>query len=123
MLPIHGLYEVALRVKNLPQAEAFYCNILGLEVGLRDKPRKWVFLRVGGQAGMLVLQEDPDHWSPQHLAFTVQEADLERAVAALRAHGVSVEGPLTHDWMPAKSAYFSDPDEHDLELCAPLTNA
>jgi len=123
MLPIQGLYEVALRVKNLSQVEAFYCDILGLEVGLRDEPRKWLFLRAGGQAGMIVLQEDPDHWSQQHVAFSVQEADLERAVAALRSHGVSVEGPLTHDWMPAKSAYFSDPDGHDLELCAPLTHA
>lgn len=68
MLPIQGLYEVALRVKNLPQAEAFYCDILGLEVGLRDEPRKWLFLRAGGQAGMIVLQEDPAHWSQQHLA-------------------------------------------------------
>lgn len=54
MLPIQGVYEVAIRVKNLPQ--------------------------------------------------------------------VAVEGPMVHDWMPAKSAYFSDPDGHDLELCAPLIN-
>lgn len=120
MLGIQGLYEVALRVKNLAQAEAFYRDILGLEVGLRDEPRRWVFLRAGGQAGMIVLQEDPQHWSPQHLAFTVREADLEQAVAALRDRGVTVEGPMTHDWMPAKSAYFSDPDGHALELCAPL---
>ncbi len=122
MLPIQGLYEVALRVKNLPQAEAFYCDIVGLEVGLRDEHRKWVFLRAGGQAGIVVLQEDPEHWVREHLAFTVQEADLERAVAALREQGVAVEGPMTHDWMPAKSAYFSDPDGHDLELCAPLAH-
>ena len=120
MLPIRGVYEVAIRVKNITQAEAFYCDILGLEVGLRDEPRKWVFLRAGGQAGMIVLQEDPEHWSPQHLAFTVHEADLDRAVNALREQGIAVEGPMVHDWIPAKSAYFSDPDGHDLELCAPL---
>ena len=120
MLPIQGLYEVALRVKNLSQAEAFYCDILGLEVGLREESRKWVLLRAGGQAGMIVLQEDPEHWVQEHLAFTVQEADLDRAVAALREQGVAVEDPMTHDWMPAKSAYFSDPDGHALELCAPL---
>ena len=74
--------------RNLAQAEAFYCETLGLEVGIRDDARKWLFVRVGGQAGMIVLQEDPQDWSPQHLAFTVREADLERAVAALRDRGV-----------------------------------
>ena len=123
MLGIRGVYEVALRVKDLAQAEAFYCETLGLEVGIRDEARKWLFVRVGGQAGMIVLQEDPQDWSAQHLAFTVGEADLERAVAVLRGRGVAVEGPVTHDWMPAKSAYFSDPDGHALELCAPLTPA
>ena len=39
MLPIRGLYEVAIRVKQLPRAEAFYRDILGLEVGIRDERR------------------------------------------------------------------------------------
>jgi hypothetical protein len=25
---------------------------------------------------------------------------------------------VTHDWIPARSVYFADPDGHDLELCA-----
>ena len=69
---------------------------------------------------MIVLQEDAEGGLPQHLAFTVNDADLDGAVAALRDRGVAVEGPVTHDWMPARSAYFSDPDGHALELCAPL---
>ena len=39
MLPIRGLYEVAIPVKDLPRAEAFYRDVLGLEVGLRDERR------------------------------------------------------------------------------------
>jgi catechol 2,3-dioxygenase-like lactoylglutathione lyase family enzyme len=39
MLPIRGLYEVAIRVKHLPRAEAFYRDMLGLDVGIRDKRR------------------------------------------------------------------------------------
>ena len=27
---------------------------------------------------------------------------------------------MLHDWIPARSLYFSDPDGHDVELCAPL---
>ena len=44
--------------------------------------------------------------------------NLERAAALLRDRGVAVNGPVFHQWMPAKSIYFSDPDGHDLELCA-----
>ena len=123
MLRIRGLYEIAIRVKDLGKSEAFYRETLGLEVGLRDERRKWLFLRAGGQVGMVVLQEDQGEWPKQHFAFTVDEADLEEGARALERDGVALEGPVYHEWMPAKSIYFSDPDGHDLELCAPLTKA
>ena len=123
MLPIRGLYEVAIRVKDLAKSEVFYREILGLEVGVRDERRRWLFLRAGGQAGVVVLQEDRGMWPTQHFAFTVEDVDIEAAATALRQQGVGVEGPVYHEWMPAKSVYFSDPDGHDLELCAPVRNA
>jgi lactoylglutathione lyase len=120
MLPICGLYEIAIRVKDLPRAESFYCEVLGLEVGLRDEERTRVFLRAGGQNGMIVLQEDKSEWPTLHFAFTVNEADIEDAAARLKEQGVEAVGPVFHEWMPALSVYFSDPDGHDLELCAPV---
>jgi lactoylglutathione lyase len=118
MLPIRGIYEIAIPVKELSRAEAFYLKILGLEVGLRDRTRNWLFLRAGGQAGMVVLQENPKEWPTQHFAFAVSEPELERATALLRERNVIVDGPYFHEWMPAWSVYFSDPDGHQLELCA-----
>lgn len=123
MLPIRGLYEVAIPVKDLSRAEPFYREVLGLEEGLRDERRKWLFLRAGGQAGMIVLQENKGEWPSQHFAFTVDEAEIERAAALLRKLGVKNEGPVFHEWMPAKSVYFSDPDGHALELCAPVNGS
>jgi catechol 2,3-dioxygenase-like lactoylglutathione lyase family enzyme len=120
MLPIRGIYEVAIPVKDLPRAETFYCEVLGLEVGLRDEKRNWLFLRAGGQQGMLVLQENKGEWPLTHYAFTVEEADIERAAEMLKTKGVEIDGPHFHEWMPAKSVYFSDPDGHALELCAPV---
>ena len=110
MLPITGVYEVAIRVKELARAEPFYREVLGLEIGLRDDSRNWLFLRAGGQAGMVVLQEDKGDWPTQHFAFTVDEAEIERAAAQLRGRGVAVKGPVFHEWMPAKSVYFEDPE-------------
>lgn len=119
MLPIRGLYEIAIRVKDLERAESFYREVLGLEVGLRDERRRWLFLRAGGGAGMVVLQENKGDWPTQHLAFTIDAADVERAAGLLAERGVEIDGPHYHDWMPATSIYFSDPDGHELELCAP----
>lgn len=123
MLPIRGLYEIAIPVKELSRAEAFYRDVLGLEVGIRDERRNWLFLRAGGQAGMIVLQENKGEWPSQHFAFTLEEADIERAAALLKEKGVVVDGPHFHEWMPAKSVYFSDPDGHNLELCAPVSRS
>ncbi|MBS1787755.1 MAG: VOC family protein [Acidobacteria bacterium] len=120
MLPILGIYEIAIPVKDLSKAEAFYREVLGLEIGIRDEKRNWLFLRAGGQAGMVVLQENKGEWPTMHFAFTVEEADLEQAIALLGKNGVAIDGPYFHEWMPAKSVYFSDPDGHNLELCAPV---
>jgi catechol-2,3-dioxygenase len=118
MLPIRGVYEIAVRVRSLAKAEPFYREVLGLQVGLRDETRNWLFLRAGGDAGMVVLQEDKGEWPLQHFAFTIDEEDIERAAAMLKERGVEVEGPVFHQWMPAKSLYFEDPDGNALELCA-----
>ena len=119
MMPIKGVYEVAVPVRKLEAAETFYRDVLGLELGLRDEPRRWLFLRAGGDGGMVVLQETPGDPAPLHFAFTVDSADLDRASALLRERGVGIDGPYVHDWIPARSVYFEDPDGHQLELCAP----
>jgi catechol-2,3-dioxygenase len=118
MLPIRGVYEVAIRVKDLSRAEPFYLDVLDLEVGIRDEKRNWLFLKAGGDAGMVVLQEDKGEWPLQHFAFTINESDIEPAATMLRERGVEVEGPVFHKWMNSTSLYFSDPDGNALELLA-----
>ncbi len=120
MLPIRGVYEVVVPVKDLARAESFYCGVLGLEVGIRDEERRWLFLRAGATAGMVVLQENKSEFPKTHFALTVNESDIDAAASTLRKHGITVKGPIFIEWMPAKSIYFADPDHHDLELCAPI---
>jgi lactoylglutathione lyase len=120
MLLIQGIYEIAIKVKDLPRAETFYREVLDLEIGLRDDKRNWLFLRADGDAGMVVLQEEKGEFPLQHFAFTVDESEIERAAEILRGKGVEVSDVFFHEWMPAKSIYFDDPDGNNLELCAPL---
>jgi lactoylglutathione lyase len=116
---IRGLYEVAIPVRQLKKAESFYRDVLGLEIGLRDEQRKWLFLRAGGAAGMIVLQEYAAEFPRHHFAFAVRESDLEEAEAVLRKRGVPARGPIFHGWMPGTSLYFEDVDGHELEFFAP----
>jgi catechol 2,3-dioxygenase-like lactoylglutathione lyase family enzyme len=118
MVPITGLYEIAIRVNDLARAESFYKEVLGLEEGLRDERRNWLFLRAGGDAGMVVLQEDKGNWPKQHFAFTVNKTDIRQAEATLKDKGLEVSEPVYHEWMKAFSLYFDDPDGHSLELTA-----
>jgi catechol-2,3-dioxygenase len=118
MLPIKGIYEIAVRVKDLARAESFYTQVLGLKEGLRDESRDWLFLYAGGNAGMVVLQEDKGDWPKQHFAFAVDEADLVKAEKLLREKGVEISGPVVHEWMNGVSLYFDDPDGNALELIA-----
>jgi lactoylglutathione lyase len=118
MFPITGIYEIAIRVKDLARAESFYRNVLGLEEGLRDERRNWLFLRAGGNAGMVVLQEDKAEWPQQHFAFAVGVADIKQAVATLKEKGIAVSEPVYHEWMKAFSVYLDDPDGNSLELLA-----
>jgi catechol 2,3-dioxygenase-like lactoylglutathione lyase family enzyme len=118
MLPITGLYEIAIRVKDLARSEPFYREVLGLEEGLRDERRKWLFLRAGGDAGMVVLQEDKGDWPKQHFAFAVSKTDIKQAGAMLKDKGIEVSEPVYHEWLKAFSVYFDDPDGNSLELLA-----
>jgi len=117
MIKIRGIYEIAIPVKDLPTAEAFYTEVLGLQFGLRDEARNWLFLRAGGPAGMIVLQQQTD-WQARHFAFAVSDDELDEAAMHLAERGVVVDGPYFHEWMRARSVYFSDVDGHQLELCA-----
>ena len=97
MPSIRGVYEIAIPVRELARAEAFYCDVLGFERGLRDERRGWLFLWVGEREGMVVLQECAESFRPMHFAFRVGSEDLGAATRALQDHGVETTGPMHHD--------------------------
>lgn len=117
-MKIDGVFEVAVKVKDLDMSSKFYREVLGFKKGLYDEKRRWLFLWVGNNNGMVVLHEDKGSWPRQHFAFRVDETELNGLKEYLENRNVAVEGPVSLDWMNAVSIYFPDPDGHDLEFCA-----
>lgn len=121
--PLDGarLRYLFVTVHDLPRMVAFYRDALGLAVEY-EVPDHVVFLRFGDAGQSLALhagRTDPplqgdatEHW------FTVLDVtDLEAAVTALRARGITVGEPF--DVPYGRAAKLRDPEGNVLELHQP----
>ena len=123
---IRAIVETAIYVSDLDAAEAFYRDVLGLEVIGKEAGRH-VFFRVGD--GVL-LAFDPDatlrgdllppHGArgPGHFALGVRAEGLDAWRGRLEGHGVVIEKEMT--WpRGGRSLYFRDPAGNSVELVTP----
>ncbi len=123
---VADVLETCLYADDLPAAERFYRDVLGLRFVVREEGRH-VFLRCG--RGMLLLFRAAETLSPDsrlprhgttgptHVAFAVPAAELDSWKAQLTSAGVAIE--LDHSWPNgARSLYFRDPAGNSLELAS-----
>ncbi len=120
-----GLLEACLYARDLEAAEDFYRKVLGLEVYSRD-PGRDVFFRCGqgmflvfnpGQTSRNGNSGVPRHGAtgPGHVAFRVEDEEVEDWKAHLRAQGVEIERELS--WPGGGcSLYLRDPAGNSVEL-------
>ena len=120
MVQARGVHEVAIRVRDLARSEAFYRSLLGAAAAGRDEDHHRVFLGVAGRRAMIVLQEDKGDWPAQRHKFAVDERDIDRAAALLRAQGIEARGPVIDEGSARKSLHVNDPDGNSLDFYAPL---
>jgi len=122
------LDHVAIQVSDMDRALAFYTGVLGLELQFRqtDEAHGEVFAFLALEGGNLELLQclgdaaDPaprpaprEPWCP-HLALATD--DLDDALNAARAAGVTVlKGPLEIPGQ-VRWAYLADPDNNVLEF-------
>jgi catechol 2,3-dioxygenase-like lactoylglutathione lyase family enzyme len=120
--PVRALGEVALRVNDLDRSQAFYANVIGLELMRRFEHA--VFFRISdGYAGhttVLALFKretsvEQARSTVDHLAFTIALEDYEPEKARLEATGLHVT-TTTHGWVSWRSIYVEDPDGNTVEL-------
>jgi catechol 2,3-dioxygenase-like lactoylglutathione lyase family enzyme len=127
MHEILAVVETGVYVDDLARAEAFYHDVLGLEVIGREAGRH-VFFRVGPAGVLLVFNPDttleggalPAHGArgPGHFALGIQADDLDGWRARLAACGVAIETEVR--WpRGGQSIYFRDPAGNSVELLTP----
>ncbi len=131
--PVQGVLEFGLYVKDVSRAADFYHLLFGFPV-LISKERI-AALDVEGKQILLLFKHGassepmnvpggvlPPHGSQgtSHVAFAIQESDMEPWELWLREQDVEVESRL--EWEGGgRSVYFRDPDGHLLELVTPGT--
>ena len=131
--PVQGMLEFGLYVKDVSRAADFYHLLFGFPV-LISKERI-AALDVEGKQILLLFKHGassepmnvpggvlPPHGSQgtSHVAFAIQESDMEPWELWLREQDVEVESRL--EWEGGgRSLYFRDPDGHLLELVTPGT--
>lgn len=112
MKPV-GVHHVSINVSDVDAALAFYTELLGF-TARRDRPDfgfGGAWLDVGGQQVHLIEAPPPENRG-QH--FAVQVADIDAAVAELRARQVDVTDPVPVG--SSRQAFLNDPSGNSIEL-------
>lgn len=130
MPTIHNVLETCLYVDDLPAAEQFYADVLGLPLVSKDADRH-LFFKCGDRMLLLFdpastseLDDDPESAPPHgakgagHVCFSIPADALPEWRAHLASHDVPVEKEL--QWGDrGRSIYFRDPAGNSLEVASP----
>jgi catechol 2,3-dioxygenase-like lactoylglutathione lyase family enzyme len=108
-----AVHHVSINVKDVDEALAFYVDRLGL-TPREDRPDfgfPGAWLDAGNQQVHLIQGDAPANVG-QH--FAVQVADIDAAIAELRAEGVEVTDAFAVG--TGRQAFLSDPAGNGIEL-------
>ncbi|MEZ5668933.1 MAG: VOC family protein [Alphaproteobacteria bacterium] len=125
MLTVSSIAHVALRVKDMDRAIAFYVGRLGLQELMRltrDDGSLWlVYLRVTDTQFLELFPEGEGERAPERVAvgynhMCLAVPDIEQAVRELDAAGVALLQPHKLGADGNWQAWIQDPDGHRIEL-------
>jgi len=114
---VRGLRHVALRVRDLPAAAAFYRDTFGMRVVWEPDPDN-VYLSSGTDNLALHAASDvAEGGALDHLGFLVDTPeDVHAAAAALRARGVPIVHEPRRHRDGSVSCYCRDPDGNLVQI-------
>jgi catechol-2,3-dioxygenase len=120
-IPVTGVSELVLEVRDLDRAERFYADTIGFPVVERWQERGAVWVMAGARTRLGL-------WRPQvglaggrggihvHYALQIDDADFDDAVERLRLAGYEPETVSFDDDRRGRALYVTDPDENVVEF-------
>ncbi|HVZ48190.1 MAG TPA: VOC family protein [Gemmatimonadaceae bacterium] len=122
---IDGIVQVAITVRDVPRAVAFYRDALGLPQLPIPAPPTLAFLRAG-DVRIMLSQPEGDFRPGGGTVLYYKVADIQAAVAEMTSRGVTFPGgahliaklPDRDVWL----AEFRDPDGNTLALMSEVTS-
>lgn len=120
-MPIQGVSHITFIVKDLERTATFLRDGLGAVEVYDSKGRDFShsrekFFTLGGIWLAIMEGESPKQRTYRHLAFKIDDADLEGFEAQIRALGAEVKAPRPRIAGEGRSLYFYDFDNHLFEL-------
>lgn len=116
-MKLQGINHFCFSVSDLDRSILFYQNVF--EAKLLVKGRSLAYFDLNG-LWIALNQEDVNRdknvRTYTHIAFTVEEADLEKWMDKLEQAGAVVLEGRGRDARDFKSVYFLDPDGHQFEF-------
>lgn len=115
MLPVHGISELVLEVRDLARAEQFYGEVLGFELQRWD-PRV-VVAEGRGCRVQLRLYGTPGHRGagPCHFAFSVEPEAIDGIAEYLKERDLLARGPVDFG-EHGRAVFCFDPDGNEVEF-------
>ena len=111
-------------VSDMKRSVSFYRDVVGLSLETQSSETwAWLWSGAAGQSARLGLTSRPLSFGAAHcdgkvhFAFAVARERIAEEKSRLESLGLAVEGPVTFESWRADSIYFSDPDDHRVELC------
>lgn len=123
-MEVKGVAEAVLYVDDLPEATAFYREVLGLPLTLSFEDAS--FLQTGEHSTLILfdrqqlktrISQIPGHGAEGagHVALAIPHEEMAAWRERLAAHGVEIEHE--QDWpQGTHSLYFRDPAGNSVEL-------